>query len=187
MRTKMETRPCPSCERGTLMNRGGKGRCFPHRIFRELELPEDVELPTCDHCEKIIFNPKVAAAFDEGLSRAYQAQLSQIIAESLSALTPGFMTQQDLERSLGLSRGYISKLKGGKESSPVIAGLLGLLSVDPQARLKELEELWAGKRTAHSTSHSIPVTHVTTKIRVGTSSTKSIPSGRRLALAQVGT
>lgn len=187
MRTKMETRPCPSCERGTLTNRGGTGRRFPHRIFRELELPEDVELPTCDHCGKIIFNPKVAAAFDEGMSRAYQAQLSQIISEALSALTPSLITQQDLERSLGLSRGYISKLKAGKESSSVIAGLLGLLSIDPQARLKELEELWAGRRPAHPTPHSLPVIDITPRVRVSAATSKKVPAGRPFALAHVGT
>lgn len=175
----METRPCPSCERGTLTSLGGKGRYFPHRIFRELELPEDVELPTCDSCGKIIFNPKVATAFDEGMSRAYQARLSQLIAESLTVLTPEFVTQQDLERVLGLSRGYISKLKGGKESSPAIAGLLGLLSVDPQARLSELNEFWAGRRPTHPVPHcTAPVLQLTTKARVGTTS-KGIPAGRR--------
>jgi hypothetical protein len=183
----MQSKPCPSCERGTLTNRGGRGRRFPHRIFRELELPEDVELPTCDNCGKIIFNPKIAAAFDEGMSRAYQSQLSQLISEALSKLTPAFMTQQDLERALGLSRGYISKLKGGKESSAVIAGLLGLLAVDPQARLTELEELWAGKRPAHPSPHSSQVIDIKSKVRVSASATQRVPAGRHFALQQVGT
>jgi hypothetical protein len=58
---------------------GGTARFFPLRGFGDLEMPADVELPTCDHCEQVIMSPKFAAAFDEGMQRAYQSKLSEII------------------------------------------------------------------------------------------------------------
>jgi hypothetical protein len=151
----MEPRPCPRCEQGTLTLMGGRGRCFPFKGMAELELPEDVLLPTCDHCKQLILRPRWAKLFDEGMQRAYQARISELIAESLELLTPDIVTQQELERIVGLSKGYVSKLKYGKESSRVVAAALGLLAVDPAHRLKELEGLWAGRRQPQPSAHVV--------------------------------
>lgn len=164
----MESKPCPSCERGVLILRGGPGRFFPYRMFKALELPEDVQLPTCNFCEKIVFSPTLAVAFDEGMSRAFQAQLSKVISDAIGELTPDYLSQQDLERLLGVSRGYVSKLKTGKDSSPPIAALLSLLAADPVSRLKELDQLWSGNRvTAPTASPSAPVSEVDVSTRFG--------------------
>src|SRR5512133_2306814 len=101
----METTPCPSCERGRLRRKGGPGRVFPLRGFGELELPEDVLLPTCESCGKVVLTPKDAAPFDEGMQRAHQARLARIISDSLRDITEHATTQQDLESLLGVSRG----------------------------------------------------------------------------------
>lgn len=50
------------------------------------------------------------------------------------------ISQRDLERLLGLSAGYLSKLKSGKRTSGPLAAVLLLLAFDPD-RLGELKRL----------------------------------------------
>jgi transcriptional regulator with XRE-family HTH domain len=52
--------------------------------------------------------------------------------------------QRRLEELLGLSRGYISKLRAGdRNPSPELVSDLALIARDPEGRLQELESLWA--------------------------------------------
>ncbi len=51
------------------------------------------------------------------------------------------VTQRRLEQSLGLSQGYLSKVRSGASNpSPVLASCLRLLAADPEHRLHEMEE-----------------------------------------------
>ncbi len=182
----MEVTPCPSCERGFLEDRGGSGRFFPLRGFGELELPADVLLPTCNFCHQFIPGPSDAQRFDEGMQRAYQARLAEMIGQAVSTLTDQAITQQDLELRLGLSRGYISKLKGGKDSSRVMAALLGLLAADPVGRLKELTSLFEGKASATNGRSTISFeTSESAAIAATPLTFRKVPAGRNAVLALV--
>jgi hypothetical protein len=48
------------------------------------------------------------------------------------------------EKRLGLSPGYFSRLKSGKESSVVLTTLLSLLAQAPARQWKQLETIWSG-------------------------------------------
>lgn len=52
--------------------------------------------------------------------------------------------QQELEQLLGLSHGYLSKLRNGKkEPSPALVGELMMLAEEPRKRVVELRRHWA--------------------------------------------
>lgn len=54
-------------------------------------------------------------------------------------------TQQALERMLGLSSGYLSRLKAGKRTSRTLLVLLVLLAARPEERLAEVERINGGQ------------------------------------------
>jgi transcriptional regulator with XRE-family HTH domain len=54
------------------------------------------------------------------------------------------MSQRKLELLLGLSQGYLSRLRAGKGApSPELVSHLALIAHDPKVRLLELERYWA--------------------------------------------
>jgi transcriptional regulator with XRE-family HTH domain len=54
-------------------------------------------------------------------------------------------TQHKLEMILGLSHGYISKIRSGKKKpSTTLANYLKLIANDPKQRLREIEAFWGG-------------------------------------------
>jgi len=59
----------------------------------------------------------------------------------LQKLAAQRVTQRRIERLLGLSQGYLSKIRSGVSNpSPMLVGLLHLLASDPERRLREVEE-----------------------------------------------
>ena len=72
--------------------------------------------------------------------------------------------QRALEELLGLSGGYLSKLRGGKETSTVLATCLMMLARDP-SRISEVREEWrmissGTKVVTASSSQAIPAATV---------------------------
>lgn len=58
--------------------------------------------------------------------------------------------QKDVERALGLSTGYLSKLKnGGRDPSPDLVAHLATIARNPKKRLHEIEEAWAQREVRH--------------------------------------
>ena len=54
------------------------------------------------------------------------------------------ISQRQLERLLGLSQGYLSRLRSGAGNpSPELVSHLALLAKDPSTRLSELQRYWA--------------------------------------------
>jgi hypothetical protein len=58
------------------------------------------------------------------------ARLSEVARES------------DLERLLGLSRGYLSRIRAGAEPGDVVVRLLVLVAASPRRRINELRQTW---------------------------------------------
>ncbi len=132
---------CPTCGIGTIAPATGPGRTIAFRNVPDLPVPEDFAIPTCDHCGQWWINPTVAELLDERMAIVYQQHLAQKVDSAIGCLR-AHIRQRDLERLLGLSAGYLSKLKGGKETSGPLAAVLMLLARYPQL-LESLRRSWS--------------------------------------------
>jgi len=131
---------CPACKKGLIEPVAVAGRRAPFRNIPDLELPATVSIPTCRSCGEEWFDAKTTEAVQRALEEAYPQALGSKAAVAIEALTQ-HSTQQELERLLGLSAGYLSKIKSGKEVSSPLAALFLLLADDPK-RLADLRRFW---------------------------------------------
>ena len=65
----MEQMICPNCEQGTVVNRRAPGRMATVFPGLRVELPADLELPTCDNC----VDYSVPESMEERVQRAVEA------------------------------------------------------------------------------------------------------------------
>ncbi|MFN7132039.1 MAG: hypothetical protein ACK4N5_08145 [Myxococcales bacterium] len=137
----MKTIKCPACGEGTVAERQYRGRRMPYRHIPDLEVPEQVAIPECDACHEQFIGGPVVAALDEALAAQY-ARALRAKAETAIGELKKRVTQRELESLLGLSAGYLSKVKGDSTPSAVLVAALLLLAEDP-ARVDELERGWA--------------------------------------------
>jgi hypothetical protein len=139
----MKTFVCPACAKGKVAARGGKGRSFPYKQVPALAIDDAFEIPTCDSCGEMFISATLAKRLDAHLERRYQLLLGEVVRSAIlkiSAEAP----QQELEQLLGLSHGYLSKLRNGKkEPSPALVGELMMLAESPRKRVGELRRHWA--------------------------------------------
>ena len=136
----MKTFICPSCNKGEVREVARAGRRMHFRNIPDLEIPADVPLPTCSKCGEEWTDGAVAARLDASMKAAYQAALTGKAEEAIVRLKEK-VPQRDLERLLGLSGGYLSKLKQGKETTSPLVAVLMLLA-NRLERVDELHELW---------------------------------------------
>ncbi len=156
------TKRCAECGEHAVMLRAVPDRHTAWRQFGALPIAADVAIPTCSNCGSEWFDSKTALALDGALELEAAKLMSRVARKAIDALA-ATVHQRDLERQLGLSGGYISKLKHGKEipSAHLVAALC-LLAARP-ARLKEVERIWETGQlpprvTAnHFTSIDLPV------------------------------
>jgi hypothetical protein len=132
---------CADCGKRTVEPLARAGRRTPFRQFPALEIPAEVAIPTCSNCGAEWIDRKTAGALDAALANQGASVLSAMAREAIEALA-GIASQQDLEATLGLSRGYLSKIRHERESpsAPLVA-LLALLAGSPSL-LGEIELLW---------------------------------------------
>lgn len=135
----MKTMTCPQCGEGIIRPRTAAGRRSPFRNIPDVEIPESVAIPTCTVCNEEWYDARTTEVLQEALQSAYQEALVSKAVSAVETLKR-HCTQQELERRLGLSAGYLSKIKGGKDVSSPLVCLLLLLAHDP-GRLTELREL----------------------------------------------
>jgi hypothetical protein len=120
---------------------------MPFRTMAALAVPDSLAIPTCDHCNAEWIDPRTAAAIDKALQVAYAEELHKRLEAAVdSILTATEIPQRRLEHLLGLSAGYLSRLRGRRgDASAQIVSVLALLAHDPKRRLKELDQLWASE------------------------------------------
>jgi hypothetical protein len=136
---------CPECGTRTVEPRALPGRTLPYRNFPALPIPAELVLPTCTRCGDIRIGAKEAELLDAALERAAQETLASLGRQAIEAIQE-VATQRDVEARLGLSPGYLSKVKRGREvPSAALVSALVLLAVRPN-RLKELEGVWSTGR-----------------------------------------
>lgn len=148
---------CAECGVGSVRPAGGVGRRMRYRQVRELELPEELELPTCDHCSELWLGPQELERVDVALREAYGRELNRR-AETCVRKLGAAIHQRDLEKLIGVSAGLLSKIKSGKDTSPLLVSTLMLLAENP-ARLEELRSLWGGAEDAPGVEVEVPKVH----------------------------
>lgn len=162
----MKTFICPSCNKGEVRDVARAGRRMHFRTIPDLEVPATVAIPTCANpeCGEEWIDRAVAARIDEAMKEAYQAALTAKAEAAISKLKKK-APQRDLERLLGVSAGYLSKLKQGKETTAPLVAALVLLAADLQ-RVDELRSLWAMEHVEEPSAVRVKITELSTRRRM---------------------
>lgn len=129
---------CPLCGGSVEMRRSEPGT----RAYRNMErLPvPSVELPVCSQCGEEWLDKEATERLHDALEGAYAKALHKRAEWALDLLQKA-IPQRELERLLGLSVGYLSKLRAGKKTSASLTAALLLLAKDT-SRIQELRELF---------------------------------------------
>lgn len=140
--SKESARECPKCGAKQVRKRARPGRTAPYRNMQALALPDDFAIPTCGRCHHEFYDEETLAALQPVLQKAYQQALQRRVRQAIDAVTR-YTSQRRLEQLLGLSQGYLSRLRAGAGTpSPELVSNLALIARDPAARLRELERYW---------------------------------------------
>jgi hypothetical protein len=140
MREQKSTR-CPHCRAKAVRGRPGAGRTTVYKTLPCLPLPSELLIPTCSRCRTLFLptNQKTGAL----LHLLYVAELRQRTQLAISTLRD-VRSLRKLERLLGVSQGYLSKLRAGTSTpSPELTLLLGLLASNPKPLLRRADAFWA--------------------------------------------
>lgn len=133
---------CPACEAGHLRPTAKAGRRMPVRQIPDLEIPRDLPVPTCDACHAEILGDKDLARLGAAMEAEFKRALG-VKAEVAIRDLGGVINQRELERLIGVSAGYVSKVKNGQtEPSGPLTALLMLLARDTR-RIAELRDAWS--------------------------------------------
>lgn len=144
--SEFKPRRCRECGEGTIRPLAKKGRRMPFRNMSSLAVPRTLAIPTCDHCGNEWIDPKTAVVLDEALQGVYTDELHKRLDAALDRILVLGIPQRRIERLLGLSVGYLSRLRGRRgDASAQVVSVLALLAQDPKRRLKELDQLWESK------------------------------------------
>ena len=150
--TRTTIRRCGQCGARAVVGVARAGRLTMYRNL-ELEVPAHVVVPTCAKCGAEWIDEAAAKALDEALERAYESKLRTRLDAALEKILSEEGSQARVERVLGVSPGYLSKLKLRKRSpSAEMVSALALVSTSPKRRLAELDNFYnptgARKRAA---------------------------------------
>lgn len=134
---------CASCGSKTVRKRGRQGRTASYRNMPALPVPAHFPIPTCSRCRREFIDPQTASELDEVLRELYRSSLKARVRQAIDQITQ-VVSQRRLEVLLGLSQGYLSRLRAGDGTpSPELVNHLALIARDPRDRLREIEGYWA--------------------------------------------
>jgi len=132
-----------TCPHEVVEERAAAGRKVAWHIIDGLPVPDDLSLPTCTRCGARVSTRDSAERLDAAMKSVYAAELADKVRTALGVLVGHGNRQRDIEPLLGLSAGYLSKVKNGKaEPSPQLAAAMMMLAVAPAERINELKGLW---------------------------------------------
>jgi hypothetical protein len=142
--SEFKPRRCRECGKGSVRPLAKEGRRMPFRNMAALPVPSTLAIPTCDHCGNEWIDPRTAEAIDETLQTAYTNELHKRFEAALDMiLSSADISQRRLEQLLGLSVGYLSRVRGRRgDASAQLVSALALIAEDPKHRLKELDHIW---------------------------------------------
>lgn len=140
---------CPLCRAlSAVAPRKGSGRSLPFRVFAQLPIPDDVLVPSCHRCGAVCWNDQTSQAMVPVLEALYVDRLRHMVSAAIETLEIE-VPQNWLECALGMSQGYLSRLKArdGNPSAQLVA-LLCLVAESPKETLHTIQDRWeAGERT----------------------------------------
>jgi hypothetical protein len=150
--TSRTKRQCAECGERAVVGVARAGRMTTYRNL-ELEVPAHISVPTCTRCGAEWIDDAAAKALDKALEGVYESKLRNRLDTALERILSEEGSQVRVERILGVSPGYLSKLKRGKRSpSAEMVSALALVSANPKRRLAELDNFYnpsgARKRAA---------------------------------------
>lgn len=138
---------CSHCGVGSAVLKTGTGRCSPYRNLASVPIPDSLPLPTCNRCGQLSLNGTAMAELLPCLEAQYQRILRERARQAIDALVK-HVSQRKLERLLGLSLGYLCRLRSGKRtSSSALVILLTSMAAAPAAHLKQLGLQWSYRET----------------------------------------
>ena len=130
--------PVQSCAR--LRQTGPHHPLSQHRC---MPIPDSFPIPTCSRCHAEFFDVRTREALAPLLHERYPEQLRQRAKQAIDILML-HISQRRLELLIGLSQGYLSRLRiGAGNPSAELVSHLAMLAHDPKTRLAELERYWA--------------------------------------------
>lgn len=149
--TTMKKRKCVECASGYYTRIARPGRTAPYRNIAALEIPAELPLFECSECGSRLLDESDIRALDAVLEERYRALVYEHVINALDSISQ-HTSQRDIERLIGASQGYLSKLRAQDRSpSPELASLLLLLAARTD-RVDELRAAWnSGSTTPIST------------------------------------
>ena len=141
--TANRAKRCHECGVGKIIGVARSGRFMRYKTLPRLEIPEGIVIPTCDNCGAEWVDDATARVINEALDASYRQELRRRVRVAIDVIGE-HIPQRRLEELLGLSQGYLSKLKAGdRDPSPELVSDLALIARDPKSRVGELEDYWA--------------------------------------------
>jgi hypothetical protein len=108
-----------------------------------MPIPDSFPIPTCSRCHAEFFDARASEALALLLHEQYLEQLRERAKQAIDILML-HISQRRLELLIGLSQGYLSRLRiGAGNPSAELVSHLAMLAHDPKTRLAELERYWA--------------------------------------------
>ncbi|HNI61644.1 MAG TPA: helix-turn-helix transcriptional regulator, partial [Pseudomonadota bacterium] len=128
----VEPKRCLRCGAKAVKPRLGPGRTTRYRTMPTLAIPEDVAIPACGRCQSEYLDEESALAIQPRLQTAYLLALHVRTRLAIDVLSQ-HISQRRLEQLLGLSQGYLSRIRAGAGNpSPELVSHLALLAQDPK-------------------------------------------------------
>lgn len=131
---------CPACEVGVLVGKASS-EAMPFRHAPAVVPAHPVDVPTCTNCATQFIDAKTAKAYDEALQESLDAHQQALVSNALERLSD-VRLQRQWEKCLGLSPGYFSRLKSGKDCSVPLMTLLALLAESPVSAWERVARIW---------------------------------------------
>lgn len=129
---------CHNCNLGTIRQLARPGRTAPYKSIPNLAVPADLAIATCDHCGEEWMTPGDAERIDAAMEVSYRQEL----LGRLRTVLPDADQASRIERDLGLSRGYLSRLRRAtRPPSEALLAILALFRQDPAA-IGQVEAFW---------------------------------------------
>lgn len=135
-------RPCAACGKGVVRRTGRAGRVDVYKGLT-LPLPADLALNECDACGEMYATVADAESIDLALATAYAAHVRGRVESSIGRLQAAGLSLAAVERELGLSEGYLSKIRKSVEPSFQLVALLAVIAENPQKALSTIHALRA--------------------------------------------
>ncbi len=132
-------RPCYACGQGTVRSTNLRGRTFEYRDEIALTFDADLEAPVCDRCGELYLTGALTDQFSAVLEQLRLTRKRQAAEHFVHAVETRFpdVPRALWEDTLGLSRGYLSRLtSGSRVADAALEILLEGFAKEPETALR---------------------------------------------------